>query len=238
MNQPLGWPEEAPCTLWGRSFAHKVPGGDDWLSKAECEVQNRFRIEKRRSDWRLGRWALKQLVLRWGACGVRELQDLEVLAAEDGAPELYVAGRHFLGSVSITHRQRRAIVAVAPNSVGCDLEWLEPKSDGLIQDFMTPLEQRYIADTSPNTSQARTLRACLVWSAKESALKVMRTGLRRDTRQVEVRGVTPCEGLWGTFLVHDGPTNQTWRGRWTHWDDYIWTLCGGGERIRQVDLET
>jgi 4'-phosphopantetheinyl transferase len=35
-------------------------------------------------------------------------------------------------------------------------------------------------------ADARDLLANLVWSGKESALKVLRTGLRRDTRSVEV----------------------------------------------------
>ena len=45
---------------WLTACAADVPAGDAWLSAAERHVQSGLRIEKRRADWRLGRWTAKQ----------------------------------------------------------------------------------------------------------------------------------------------------------------------------------
>jgi 4'-phosphopantetheinyl transferase len=68
--------------------------------------------------------------------------------------------------------------------IGCDLELVEPRSDAFVADYLTPAEQRLVA--AAGEGDARELLANLVWCGKESALKVLRTGLRRDTRSVEV----------------------------------------------------
>jgi 4'-phosphopantetheinyl transferase len=72
--------------------------------------------------------------------------------------------------------------------VGCDLEIVEPRSAGFVSDFLTAAEQDYV-DSRPG--EDREAAANLIWSAKESALKVLRTGLRRDTRSVEVTVAPP-----------------------------------------------
>ena len=67
--------------------------------------------------------------------------------------------------------------------LGCDLEIVEPRSAGFVADFLTSSERDWVpAQPATETDAA----ANLIWSAKESALKVLQTGLRRDTRSVEV----------------------------------------------------
>ena len=65
-----------------------------------------------------------------------------------------------------------------------DLELIEERSDAFVTDYLTEAEQAFVA--SGEGQRERWLRANLAWSAKESVLKVLRTGLRRDTRSVEV----------------------------------------------------
>ena len=67
-------------------------------------------------------------------------------------------------------------------ALGCDLELVEPRSDRFVADYLTAAEQQLVLGAGPE----RDLVANLIWSAKESALKVLRVGLRRDTRSVEV----------------------------------------------------
>jgi 4'-phosphopantetheinyl transferase len=78
--------------------------------------------------------------------------------------------------------------------LGCDLEVVEPRSPGFVTDFLTAREQKYVAAQPPVD---RNRAANLIWSAKESALKVLQTGLRRDTRSVEV-------------VVEDHPREDGW----------------------------
>ena len=75
------------------------------------------------------------------------------------------------------------VLAEQHGRVGCDVEIVEPRSAGFVADFLTPAEQEYVAS---RPDEDRHAAANLIWSAKESALKVLRTGLRRDTLSVEV----------------------------------------------------
>ncbi|MFO7548841.1 MAG: hypothetical protein R6X29_08265 [Acidimicrobiia bacterium] len=65
----------------------------------------------------------------------------------------------------------------------------------------------------------------LVWSAKKSALKVLRTGLRRDTRSVEVEPETGTGDGWHppTVRTVEGRTSPGW---WRRCRDFL--LTGGG----------
>jgi 4'-phosphopantetheinyl transferase len=76
------------------------------------------------------------------------------------------------------------LVGAPGRAIGCDLELVEPRSAAFVADFLTAAEQRLVAAAADG--DARELLANLAWSAKESALKVLRTGLRRDTRSVSV----------------------------------------------------
>lgn len=100
---------------WVTITAEEVPEGEDWLGPRERRLLAALDGERRRADWRLGRWAAKQLL---GA-------DVEVLPAADGAPEAHGVKTH----VSIAHRRGRAIAAIADEPVGCDLEPLRDDRD-------------------------------------------------------------------------------------------------------------
>jgi 4'-phosphopantetheinyl transferase len=79
-----------------------------------------------------------------------------------------------------------------------------------VRDFLTSAEQAVVA-RAPG-SDGHDAAANLIWSAKESALKVLRTGLRADTRSVEVvledpagisAGGGPADG-WQRLSVSSG----------------------------------
>ena len=87
---------------------------------------------------------------------------------------------------SMTDRADQAVCVVSEPGLGLgvDLELVEPRSQAFVADYLTGAEQRFVGE-SPDRGE-HGLRANLVWCGKESALKVLRTGLRRDTRSVEV----------------------------------------------------
>lgn len=165
----------------GRS--RDVPRDDAWLSSPELAVQGRMTIAKRRADWRLGRWTAKRLV---AVTVGTDAADARILAAPDGVPEVTFAdGRPVPIVLSISHSSGRAFCAVAPSGtwLGCDVEALEPRSDAFVRDAFTEGEAAFVGAA---LGEERTLRSNLVWSAKESALKALRVGLRADTRWAEV----------------------------------------------------
>ena len=88
-------------------------------------------------------------------------------------------------SISLSHRRGIAVCAVGePDAMlGCDVEVVEPRSDAFVADYFTPEEQ---AMTRQAPEPVRFALIALIWSAKESALKTLRTGLRSDTRCVSV----------------------------------------------------
>ena len=60
---------------------------------------------------------------------------------------------------------------------------VEPRSEAFVADYFTVEEQARVAQASAGN---RNRIATLLWSAKESALKALRAGLRLDTRSVIV----------------------------------------------------
>ena len=165
-----------------------APVDDAWLSPREASWVARMRFPKRRIEFRLGRWTAKRaLALYLGRdASAAALRSIEIDRAPDGAPHPMVDGRPAEAYLTMTDRADQAVCLVGPPGIalGCDLELVEPRSDAFVGDFLTPAEQRLVA--AAGEGDRRDLLANLVWCGKESALKVLRTGLRRDTRSVEV----------------------------------------------------
>ena len=156
---------------------------------------------------------------------------IAVLNAPTGAPYVQVDGRRLAMDVSLTDRAGWAVCLVGADlgAVGCDLEIVEPRSPGFVTDFLTGDEQALVAAAGALSGQARDAAAILVWSAKESALKVLRLGLRADTRWVEVVvDQSPRGDGWAR-------TTTTWRGGrvmpgwWRRDGAYLLTVAGPGD---------
>jgi 4'-phosphopantetheinyl transferase len=168
-----------------------VPIDNRWLSDAEALRLDKFRVEKRRKDWRLGRWTAKCALLRSGFLGSCSLAEIEILPTESGAPEVLLHNRPVALSISLSHRAGIAVCALSRSGValGCDLELIEPRSDAFIADYFAAEEQELV---SRATTEMRWLTVALIWSGKESALKATHTGLRIDTRRVMVHFDDEC----------------------------------------------
>jgi len=190
---------------WLEQSEGDLPAGDDWLSRAEAGTLAAMRFPKRRADWRLGRWTAK--------CAVaavldepRAFSEIEIRAAPSGAPEVFCAGLPAPLAISISHRAGTSCCAVAgrPLELGCDLESIEPHSRAFVADYFTLEEQRTIADAAPADCPSV---IALLWSAKESALKALRIGLRADTRSVVVdilEGLSNASDGWRPLVVRHG----------------------------------
>ena len=178
-----------------------LPQDDDWLSPRERAVLGGLRIEKRRRDWRLGRWAARRAV---------DTNDVEVVAAEDGAPE-FASHPEIKLSISHSHGFGMASISRVHRYVGCDVEWIERRSREFIDSYFTPAEAM-MADC-PEMANA-------IWSAKESVLKAARVGLRVDTRTVSIQ-LRPD----GTFDADFG--GRVWYGVWHIDEGRVHTLVAG-----------
>lgn len=234
---------------WAVARAAEVPVSNGWLGATEREVLATLsgeRKTRRRADWRLGRFTAKRLLARRLALeeDAGELARIEVLAADDGAPEPFLDGEPLSLALSLAHRAGLGLAAVAdpPCRLGCDVERIEPRSTAFVGDFFTAGEARWVAE-APNGRRA--LLANLLWSAKESALKADRSGLRRDTRGVEVRAPGWLEVVesvdldcvrWGALEADDLERGRRLAGGWWWSGDLLFTLLG--DRLAESPFES
>jgi 4'-phosphopantetheinyl transferase len=172
---------------WLEQAEADVPVGNDWLSARELACLSRLRFPKRRADWRLGRWTAKCILADYlkTSPAPKVLATIELHPSASGAPEVFFENNSSAVVISLSHRAGIAACAVAPSggALGCDLEMIEPRSDAFVADYFTTEEQALVAQ-APAADRFRLL--ALLWSAKESALKALRAGLRLDTRSVIV----------------------------------------------------
>ncbi len=216
---------------WLERVAADAPEGDAWLASGERDRQAGMRWDKRRSDWRLGRYTAKAAIAVWlEACGegVPGPERMEIWNDDDGAPWARIDGDAAPFVLSLSHSHGRGLCAVAPQGtlVGCDLERIEPRSRAFVDQFLAPAERAF-ARAVPSD---RDRRATLVWSAKESAVKALGCGLSVDTRDVEISidQPRPTAGRQGWHplsaqLRTGGPTPRL-RGWWSESAGHVRTL--------------
>ena len=225
----------AAAIQWWSAGLEQLPGDDSWVDDAERHRFASMRYRKRRDEAKLARYTAKGTVAR----AVERPHDSNALAsitvrnASDGAPEVWVDGQAAGLVIGMTDRADWAVSAVLEGSarIGCDLELVEPRSSSFVADYFTDAERDVVA-----ISADRDLAANLIWSAKESALKVLRTGLRRPTRSVEVRLSEPTQG-WSPLEVRD-VDGSVMPGWWIRFGDFVLTVAAAIPTAEPVSLET
>jgi 4'-phosphopantetheinyl transferase len=171
----------------------------------------------------LSRWTAKSALTHRLALADEEFGRLEIGDAADGARS--TAGRYArpvehlddgLGGLGgLPH-------PAAGRDLGCDLELVEPRTELFVRDYLTADEADFVL--AEPAGEQRGLLANLVWSATESALKVLRTGLRRDTRSVEVRlGAVAADG-WRELVV-TADEQRRFPGWWQRFGDFVLTVA-------------
>ena len=234
---------------WLEQREQDVPPGNGWLSAEEELRLNALRFAKRRADWRLGRWTAKcALAGTTDAAHASDalnhyhsntLRKIEICAASSGAPEALIDGQPLGMTISLSHRDGRAVCAVAASQadLGCDLEIIEPRSDAFVADYFTVEEQTLVL----RASDADRARLCtLLWSAKESALKALRTGLRSDTRAVMVSAApAPAGGDdWSPLRIRYSAGNRIFHGWWRQSHNLLRTVVADPAPDPPISLTT
>lgn len=144
--------------------------------------------ERRKEDWLAGRVAAKDAVRRFlwerGAGPLWPIE-VEIPAADDGAPEVRAPGGHDL-RVSISHKEGRALAMVAEGvDPGVDLETVEPRPPELDRAAFSERERGWLSERPEAERDAWRAR---LWAAKEAAAKRRRTGLG-DPRRMEIESM-------------------------------------------------
>lgn len=212
-------------TWWLARGELSTPPGEGWLTLAEAALVPSLRFRKRRTEYLLRRWTGKQAVAAvLGLPGdERTAARIEVGSRPDGSPVARLDGVCTPGCVSLSDRAGWAVCLVADDRVdiGCDLELVEPRSEAFVADFLTARERAAVHAAGGDQDAV----ANLLWSAKESVLKVLRTGLRRDTRSVEVVLQPGAPGEWAplTGRLSEGGEFPGW---WLRQGAFVLTVAG------------
>jgi 4'-phosphopantetheinyl transferase len=223
---------------WLARGEEHLPGDRSWLSEGEAAYVDGKRFTKRRVEFLVARWTAKQALGRVLSTPLTTagLRRIEVRHAPSGAPVACLDGDPVDLQISLTDRAGWAVCLVGAGSgrLGCDLELVEPRSDAFVRDYLTAAERRYVDAAADVT--ARNVAANLVWSAKESGLKVLTTGLRRDTRSVEVTVSTASVDAWAPLTVRTVEGHQ-FPGWWRRFGSFILTLAAEDALPAPTSLE-
>ena len=131
---------------------------DGWFSDAEIAESQKFRLQKRRTEWKHSRLAVKQLAIDLGLCG----------SARDcvfDRPRLLVRGADAQRFVSIAHSGGYAAAAIDVAPVGIDVEALRDLREATAHLFLSDDET---ADMRNAGVRSRMLH---FWAAKEAVWK-------------------------------------------------------------------
>lgn len=209
--------------LWLAAGLAEVPDHDEWVDPDMADRFGRMRFAKRYSEARLARWTAKQAIA--AARGLPDtpesLRSIVIRNAPDGAPEAYVEEAPVGAVIAMTDRADWSVCAIIESGgrVGCDLELVEPRSAAFVADYFTDTEQQRIAAAADTR-----ILANVMWSAKESALKVLRTGLRRDTRTVEVHLDDDDAADWRPLQVR-AAEGRSFPGWWIRFGEFLLTIA-------------
>lgn len=217
-----------------------LPNDLRWLTSDEAAHAQAMRFTKRRTESLLRRLAAKQAVAATLGLGrgvdptTDALTRIEVLHDPNGAPFVLLDGASCHLAISISDRAGWAIAMTGPGPFGCDLELVEPRSPGFRRQFLTGPERHYVA--SRPDAPARVVATNLLWSAKESALKVRGSGLSRDTRDLDVTIHDGQARDWAALEVRcvDGAVFPGW---WRRDGRYLVTVAAAAPMPPPVALE-
>ncbi len=215
-----------------------LPSEQDWLSAGELARITAFRFAKRRNDWILGRWTAKSALRSFLILSGRPAPaypEIEIRSAPDGAPESFLSGTPAPVSLALSHSGEQGFCAVAAAGIalGCDIETVQSRDAAFVRDYLCDEELALVSSTA---GDRQPLVTTLIWSAKESALKCLREGLRRDTRSVLISLPGIEVSGWNPLTVLCRESSQKFFGWWRSRGDHVQTIVAGRRLNEPVQL--
>jgi len=196
---PAGFLEDAGA-VWKRLLVYTL------LSREEREVWHALPANpRRRSEWLLGRIALKEVARCWMLRQYGLLvypADIVIRTDAAGKPHVVTDGLEQVGSppqVSLAHAGGYTVAVAGPpdRPVGIDLETFgRVRLHDFVNGAFTPLEKGYVAAVPEERREEVALR---LWCAKEAAAKSLGMGLNGRPSLFEVKELS-TDGMMA--MVH------------------------------------
>jgi phosphopantetheinyl transferase (holo-ACP synthase) len=146
---------------------------DGWFSDGELATSRGFRLQKRQTEWKHGRLAVKQLAIELGLC----------VSARDcvfDRPRLLVRGADIQRFVSISHSGGYAAAAIDFAPVGIDVEELRDLREAAAHLFLTDEETGDMRNVRVSD------RMLHFWAAKEAVWK-QRDGVTETLKRTPIK---------------------------------------------------
>lgn len=222
-------------TIEGILKQDSLAGQASQLGNDEQNYLDLLRFKKRREEWLAGRLALKRLLQKVITdLSSLELDQIQILKAESGAPFIQVEGKVYPKvSISISHSNGFVLCGVSQQifRLGVDLERVENRSESFMGDFFT---QKEVEQINCQPTEERAFLSTLIWSEKEAVLKALSLGLKMDTRHIQIdlsNDRDSNEWQHNTFTVKN---EKNLRLLWRRQNAFVLTVCG--ENICPADL--
>ena len=153
-----------------------LPSAQEILTARELKTYEDFKVEKRRTEWLGGRYALKQLAMDFFTFN---MQQMEVHNTASGKPVLLVPGSTHL-PVSITHSGDYAAAAIAltGDNIGIDMEIIEKRGK----------EWAKMCFHEDEISSQVPFFLTELWAKKEAVSKFLGVGLSIDMKEIRFIG--------------------------------------------------
>ncbi|MFN3981906.1 MAG: 4'-phosphopantetheinyl transferase family protein [Caldilinea sp.] len=164
-------------------------------------------------------------------CGLVEigrLGDYEMKRLEIGDWRLGHGAQSPISNLPISNLPISNLLISQSPSLGCDIEFIEPRELSFVRSFFTAEEMAAVMADDRN----RDVLTTAIWSGKEAVLKALREGLRIDTRRITCRfdAFATAPLSWTPFQigVEDGIAAQfpgVWSGWWCIKEQFVLTTA-------------
>ena len=176
-----------------------------FLSTEEQRYVGKLKSEKRKKEFILGRIAAKGAINMLSGNPV-PFQHMTISSGVFNQPIVKSVYVHNI-NVSISHSTKRAYALAFPEEFPCgiDAETYSKKSEETVYKVLSEEEKNLLATAN--------ITPLLVWTAKESLSKILKTGLSLDLSKMEIKEVKK--------------NNECYIGKYTDWVQYdFFSLIG------------
>jgi 4'-phosphopantetheinyl transferase len=164
----------------------------DFLCAEERSRAERCRLEAPRRQFVRVRALLRCLL---GQYLQQAPQEIQFCYSAHGKPALLDSGPSRNLSFNLSHSGGVALFAVARESVGIDLEWINPqiRGEAIARRRFSAPEQAELSRLSPPERQTKFFQ---LWTRKEALIKLFGDRLFAGLNRYDVLGEPPCVGRW------------------------------------------